>query len=131
MIFVDTSAFFALADRNDNNHAQAKKIFARLLKEGEELIFHNYVLVETVALMQQRLGKDSAVKFLEDASFFSLVWADARLHEKAKKRFVDVRRGVSFVDSMSFVVMEARGIKKAFAFDDDFVKAGFQACAAV
>ena len=34
-------------------------------------------------------------------------------------------RGVSRVDHISFVVMEARSLRQAFAFDADFISRGF------
>lgn len=48
-IFVDTSAFFALLDRDDANHKKA-----------------NYILVESFALIQHRLGMDAVMGLQED-----------------------------------------------------------------
>ncbi len=33
--------------------------------------------------------------------------------------------GISLVDHVSFVVMKARGLERAFAFDADFISHGF------
>ena len=56
MIFLDTSAIYALADKADPNHADAYKKFDLALKAGEIFLLHNYVLVESAALLQARLG---------------------------------------------------------------------------
>jgi len=46
MIFLDTSAIYALADKADPNHANAYKKFDIALASEEIFLLHNYVLVE-------------------------------------------------------------------------------------
>lgn len=126
MIFVDTSAWYALADRADANHDQAQNVFSRLCANGDELITHNYIIVESAALMQHRLGFDVAEKFLTDVSSFRVVWVDQALHDAAVRLFCETRkRAISFVDCMSFALMRKRALTHAFAFDDDFKTFGF------
>jgi predicted nucleic acid-binding protein len=45
-IFVDTSAFFALLDRDDENHGEAKKAWGNTLKEEQSPVTSNYILLE-------------------------------------------------------------------------------------
>ena len=126
MIFVDTSAFFALADRADKHHARAKAVLAELTKTQEELFTHSYVVVETAALMQRRLGWSVANRFLRDMKRFPVVWVDAKLHGLGAQSFLEARaRAISLVDFVSFSLMKQRESRRAFAFDDDFPKAGF------
>lgn len=54
--FVDTSAFYALLDADDQNHVQARSVWPRLLEQAGRLFCSNYVVVETIALVQHRLG---------------------------------------------------------------------------
>jgi predicted nucleic acid-binding protein len=56
VIFVDTSALYAVLDRDDENHAVARTTWERLLRSSNVLLTHNYVLLETVALAQSRLA---------------------------------------------------------------------------
>jgi predicted nucleic acid-binding protein len=65
MIFLDTSAIYALSDKADPHHATAYKKFDLALKSGETFLVHNYVLVESAALLQARLGLPSAILFLK------------------------------------------------------------------
>lgn len=126
MIFIDTSAFYALADRADENHKEARKLFAALTKELETLITHNYVVVESAALMQHRLGIASAMKFLTEMDHFSIAWVDQALHADSREEWQRQKRArVSFVDCVSFTLMRREGITRAFAFDKDFITAGF------
>jgi len=127
MIFLDTSAIYALADRADPNHRRVKEYFRGVLEAGQTLLTHNYVLVESMALLQRRLGLAAAVRFARDAEAFEVVWVDESIHSEAVARLEKTgTRGVSLVDAMSFLVMRKRGIRTALAFDADFVAAGFR-----
>lgn len=127
MIFLDTSAIYALADRGDLRHETARELFEAVLARSETLITHNYVLVESLALLQHRLGSATAAKFARSVPDFEVVWVDAPLHARATRGWTrPSRRRVSFVDEVSFVVMNERGIEVAFAFDRDFEDRGFR-----
>ncbi len=127
MIFLDTSAIYALADREDSKHGLARNRFEALLAAGEGLLTHNYVLVESLALLQHRLGVSAAVKFGKSVAGFEVVWVDAALHARAARHLArSSSRRVSFVDEVSFLVMKARGVTAAFAFDQDFEDRGFR-----
>ena len=126
MIFLDTSAIYALADKADPNHADACKKFDLALKAGEIFLLHNYVLVESAALLQARLGLQSALAFLKDARAFDTEWVDSASHQEALKELEKIgKRGISLVDCMSFLVMRRRGVRKILAFDTDFQDQGF------
>jgi hypothetical protein len=45
--FVDTSAFYAVLDRDDENPHAARKIWQALLQGDAILVTNNYVLLET------------------------------------------------------------------------------------
>ena len=129
MIFIDTSAIYALADREDPNHPTAYNKLEDILKSGEIFLLHNYILLESTALLQARLGLSSAVLFLKDAKTFEVEWVDLELHEEAEKELERIgKRGISLVDCTSFIVMRRRGVQRAFAFDPDFKDQGFSIC---
>lgn len=46
-LFVDTSAYFALTDRRDENHEAAVRVIRQLIRERLELFTTNYVIAET------------------------------------------------------------------------------------
>jgi predicted nucleic acid-binding protein len=127
VIFIDTSAIYALADRNDPFHDLAKERFEALISARESLLTHNYVLVESMALLQHRLGVDAALKLDESRGAFEIEWVDEKTHLEAVRRLRSLaRRKHSFVNHVSFVVMRSRGVKTAFAFDKDFELEGFR-----
>ena len=127
--FVDTSALFALLDREDFNHTRAAHIWEHLVLAGEDLITHSYILVEVAALAQRKLGV-GAVRRLEDLrGVLRVIWADDDLHKTATIALLaSGRREVSLVDWTSFVLMNQQAIRRAFAFDPHFSEQGFQLC---
>ena len=127
MIFLDTSAIYALADRGDSQHELAVKRFRAALESTRGFLTHNYVLVESMALIQHRLGLSAALKFAESARTFEIEWVDSNLHDEAARRLGQSRgRRVSFVDQVSFLVMRRHGVRRALAFDPDFAAGGFE-----
>ena len=126
MIFLDTSAIYALASVNDPNHKAARSRFAAVLAEGEPIVTHNYILVESLALLQHRLGLKPAVAFERESHRFSIQWITPEIHAEALERWAAGKREISFVDQVSFLLMERLRIGRAFAFDDDFEAAGFE-----
>jgi predicted nucleic acid-binding protein len=127
VIFLDTSAIYALADRRDPHHNLAKERFQAVLDAREEILTHNYVLVEAMALVQSRLGLEAASRLAEDCRAFHVEWVDEATHEEAVRRLArGAKRRVSLVDQVSFLVMKRRGVRVALALDADFEDEGFQ-----
>ena len=95
---------------------------------GEPLLTHNYVVLETTALTQRRLGGAAVRALHEDLlPLVDVVWVDEDLHRAAVTALLaGIRRRVSLVDWVSFELMRRRGIETAFAFDRDFGVQGFE-----
>jgi predicted nucleic acid-binding protein len=116
-----------LLSASDAEHARAAQTFEDLLSNDQPLVTHNYVLVETAALVQRRLGIE-ALRVLRDdlVAVVSVEWVDRALHDQALAATIAAGRGdVSVVDRVSFELMRSRGIRRAFAFDEDFQREGF------
>lgn len=125
-VFVDTSALYAILDRDDDNHADAGNAYAALL-ERARLLTHSYVVVEASALVQRRLGMDAVRALVDDVlPALELVFVDEALHTAATAALLaSGARDISLVDWTSFELMRRLGLTEAFAFDDDFTRAGF------
>jgi predicted nucleic acid-binding protein len=125
-LFVDTSALYALMDRDDLNHSNAAQ-FWNQLSPAESLFTHNYVLVETSALVQRRLGVEALRVLIDELTLpISTVFVDRMVHEAAVSGVLGAQlRQLSLVDMVSFEVMRRAGIRAAFAFDDHFARFGF------
>jgi len=128
-IFVDTGAWFALADKSDEHHQPAIDIFPKLLKSYHHLTTTNLVIAETYILIRRTIGHSPAITFLEniDASpRIMKMYSDRDLEKKAEdilRKYQD--QDFSFTDAVSFVVMKQLRIPEAFSFDQHFVTAGF------
>ena len=126
MILLDTSAIVALANDRDPDHARAKERMDHCLGQSEDLLIHNYIVAEAVAVLQRRIGNRPALGFLEQVADFEMYWLTPEDHAEAVALFVRRnRRGLSLVDCASFVVMRRHGVTQALAFDADFEREGF------
>ncbi len=128
-LFVDTSALIAFLDADQPRHADVVTAWNEALGGDGILLTSNYVLVETFALVQRRLGLDAA-RALGDVlvPLMHLLWVDEALHAAATAAlFTAGQRRLSLVDCTSFELMRRHGIAHALTLDRDFTRHGFRA----
>jgi predicted nucleic acid-binding protein len=126
-VFVDTTALFAVLDAADQNHARASAAWQALVADGSALVCTSYVLVETFALLQSRLGLAAVRAFQDDVvPLLQVEWIDAERHQRSVAALlVAGRRQLSLVDCASFDTMRSAGLTQAFTFDRHFAEQGF------
>lgn len=127
---VDTSALLALASSRDQYHQRASRTLGRLQTAGTRLVGHTLVLGELHGHLIRRLEPADArrlvVGVMRDPVF---EWVDAgtellsRAFSEWIERFTDQR--FSLTDAVTFEMMREEQLSHAFAFDQDFVTAGF------
>ena len=128
-IFFDTSGFFAMLVRDDDQHTAAKRIAREAQRRKRGFVTTDYVLDETTTLLKARgLGHLNAPLFerLDQSHAFRIEWTDA-------ERFADVRafflkhddQAWSFTDCLSFRVMTQLRLRDALTKDEHFQQAGF------
>ncbi|MDQ6747281.1 MAG: PIN domain-containing protein, partial [Candidatus Dormibacteraeota bacterium] len=114
MRFADTSFWYALQDRRDRHHEEARAI----VDQGVgRVVLSSHVLGETWTLMRRRAGHSAAVGFLDrldaltgievvtvDEGIESDAWRWLRRHDE---------REYSFTDATSFALMKRRRIREA------------------
>jgi predicted nucleic acid-binding protein len=127
-VFVDTSGFYTALDRTDPFHAVAAQCFRRGTAENWHLETANYVVHETWALVQHRLGWDGLDAFLEGLlPLCAVVWVDAELYQKAADFCASERkRLLSLIGCISFELMKQSEWNKAIARDKHFAEKGIQ-----
>lgn len=123
-VLVDTSALYALLDKDDGYHRKAVSLLHSLPRRGLSPVLTNFIAAECHALLLSRLGAGTARGWLLKQS-----WPvePVNLHdeERAKeiiRRYTD--KTFSYTDATSFAVMERLGIREAFAFDPHFQQYG-------
>ena len=129
-VFVDTSAFFAVVNRPETNHAQAVRILTQLEQDQAFLITTTYIIAEAHALILTKLGRDFGVRFLRASENCTrtIVWPTVEDEQTAREiiyRYTD--KDFSLTDAISFAVMQRLGASVAFTFDRDFERFGFTA----
>ena len=118
-LFVDTSVWYAAADRGDRNNARAKAV----LSAADQRVTTDHVLIETWLLLRHRIGRDAAERFWDGlrrgvARIEPVTSADLEVAWAIGETFAD--QDFSAIDRTSFAVMQRLGIERAASFDDDF-----------
>ncbi len=131
MIFVDSSAWFAIEAEDEINHQSAQKFLVEIAsgKHGI-LITTDYVLDETLTLLQSKKGLPVALTFIEKirkSKSIRVFWVSESIFEKALDIFKKTSDSQwSFTDCTSFALMKDLSITEAFTFDNHFMQVGFQ-----
>lgn len=127
-VFVDTSGFYAVLDGADAYHGRAREAFTRAEQEGWGLFTSSFVVHETWALIQARLGWAAVEDWLTVLlPRVEVVWIDEPLYGRAAARARQAReRRLSLTDCASFEVMAARACREAIADDEHLRKAGIR-----
>lgn len=118
-LFIDTSVFYAIADRSDRSNLRAKAI----IRDNEQRLTTDHVLVETWLLIQRRLGSAAADAFWSGARagvvmIETVTAADLEAAFVIGEAFPD--QSFSIVDRTSFVALQRLGIRRVASFDNDF-----------
>jgi predicted nucleic acid-binding protein len=126
-VFIDTSAFYAILDRDDVNHAPASNAWRRLLRDEHTLLTTNYVLLETCALLQSRLGIPALRAFhLDVVPLLQVDWVSEERHNSGVEAALAAsRKRLSVVDCIAFQTMRENGVQTVFCFGRHFAEQGF------
>ena len=131
MIFVDTGAWIAILNPNDQYHREAVAVYRHFQQQKTRFLTTDYVIDETVTRLRYDTNHSIAVMFLEriellvETNVLTLIEIDNRLFREAIALFrqYDSTR-LSFTDCTSFVVCAENNIHEAFAFDQHFSMMG-------
>jgi predicted nucleic acid-binding protein len=129
-VFVDSGAWIALSNPQDQFRSTARSYFQSIGKETK-LVTSNYVIQEAVTNLvysglrryvpafREMLAESEKLRWLD------IVWVTPELHEDCwgvLERFAD--QSLSFTDCSSIAICRTEGIDTAFSFDRHFAVAG-------
>lgn len=125
-IFVDTSAWFAFANRKDPAHGRVREAMRGF---PGKLVTSNFIFDETVSLCLFRLGHHAAKtagSVLMNPEIVDLLRVTSEDEQAAWRLFLQRDdHTFSFTDCTSFTIMRRLGLSNALALDHDFRAEGF------
>jgi predicted nucleic acid-binding protein len=121
-LFVDTSAFYAIADGSDRHHRRALSALQASIGT-DQIITSDHVVVESWLLICSRLGRPAAMRFwdglaLDVITVLGITGQDLRRGREIAQNWSD--QAFSIVDCTSFALIERLDIRRACAFDQHF-----------
>ena len=120
----DSSAILALLDADDGDHARAVTVAREIASEERPSFITNYIEAEAHALVLRKLGRTLARQWLLTGGL-PVLRALPSEEQKAKEllaRHAD--KDWTLCDAISFAVLDARQIARAFTFDRRFRQYG-------
>jgi predicted nucleic acid-binding protein len=120
----DSSAILALLDADDADHARAVTVARDIASEERPSFITNYVEAEAHALLVRKLGRALARQWLL-AGGLPVVRALPLEEQRAREilaRHTD--KDWTLCDAISFAMLDARHIARAFTFDHHFRQYG-------
>ncbi|MEA3295077.1 MAG: PIN domain-containing protein [Euryarchaeota archaeon] len=127
IIFVDTSALFAIANVRDEDHRKAREFLSKLAEERVTFLVTNFIISEIYTLMLRKIGRNKAIEYVEKLSNTAEIERVSKEDESQAWQII-LRcqdKHFSYVDATSFAVMERLGINDAFSFDEHFRQYSF------
>lgn len=128
-IFVDTGAWIALADKNDQYHSSAKNLYNSIQKRNIPLIIIDYIFDEAVTWLHYKIGHTVACewgnKILNSRMVDIIKVSDEHINIAWElfEKYHDQK--FSFTDCISFTVMKLLETNTVFAYDSHFSTIGF------
>jgi len=117
----------AVLNKDDQYHPKANEYWEKLLKSDNLLFTSNYVLIETIALLQNRF-RIEAVRLFENniQPMLELLWIEKEVHCAEMVAILATNhRKLSLVDCTSFELIRQNNFEEAFTFDSHFAEQGF------
>lgn len=122
---IDSSAWLAIANRDDPNHHRARDYFKELLEKNAKIVTNNAIIDETLQKIKAQLGNDLAKKFMNiiDESVITVNlrvdWISRRTRKSAINQYL--RSSDNSLELKYFFIHETLKRKKVdiiFGFDE-------------
>ena len=120
----DSSAILALLDADDADHGRAVSVASTIASEKRPSFITNYVEAEAHALLVRKLGRTIARQWLLTGGLpvVPVLPAEEQRAKDILARHTD--KDWTLCDAISFAVMDARHVLRAFTFDHHFRQYG-------
>lgn len=127
-IFIDTCAFIALIDSDDDFHNLAFNLFSKAAKDNADFLTSNYVIFETMFLLQKTLGLPAVKDFKKlMLPIVRIIWIDEKIHNNSLNNLIAAeKKKISLTDYSSFYILDNYNIDKVFTFDNHFKEKNYK-----
>jgi uncharacterized protein len=126
-VFVDTSAFVALRNKAEREHEAARATRTALVADCR-LFTTNYIFAETYTTLMMRVGRAEAIEWgrgMRETRAIELIRVDEETEEEAWRMLEShTDKTWSYVDAVSFALMDREDSSEAFTFDRHFAQRG-------
>ena len=127
-VFVNTSGWLALYDRNNPNHEAAKQLWDDLRNQPVRFATTDYVLDQMYTALKTFGSLQSAQAFHElvaNSSLIRLFMVDSVIFDRAWDVFMDDEQpNWTFTDCINYAVIQYLGVSEVFTFDPTFTAPG-------
>ncbi|HQZ95354.1 MAG TPA: PIN domain-containing protein [Pyrinomonadaceae bacterium] len=130
-VFVDTSGWASLLDRNEGFHKKADAVYSAIRQSGAKLVTSNYIIAELTAVLMSplRLPKPRIITYvhgIKSSDSVEIVHVDESLDHRSWTLLTEREdKNWSLIDCSRFVIMQDRDISDALTADHNFEQAGF------
>lgn len=120
-VFIDSNFFIALYNGSDSLHRRAREIANQLDRDRSQLYISNYVLLEVLTVLSQRIGRASSIsagQSILSEPQIAKIHIDENLNNLTWQTFQNIKaKNMGFVDCSILTVMGWSGINKLLTFD--------------
>lgn len=128
-VFVDTAAWIALINANDQLHQQAQTVMTKLRHQKARLVTTEFVLLEVADALSAPGVRSHTVEFIDGLRQVPLLQILSLKQDLLVEGWDLYRqrpdKDWGLTDCTSFVVMDREKIMQSFTSDHDFEQAGF------
>ncbi len=128
-LFLDASAWFPVAVKDDPDHARVAAALRQRRRAGARILTTNLIVAEVHTLLLRRIHRAAALAFLRQVGLTGelVVFSNAELELRAREDWLEryADQDLSLADGVSFALMAERGIREALTLDRHFAAAGF------
>lgn len=125
-IFVDSNYLCTLHNPEDSQHQKAKKIASFLKKKNPELFISNFIFLEAVTVISQRVNRREAIllgRYLLNKEIIKIIHLTPALNGQTWETFQKIKnKNMSFVDASILVLINEEGIDYLLTFDQEHFK---------
>ena len=129
-VFVDTAAWLALVNRDDDLHSQAIQIRKKLQTEKSALVTTEFIFLEVadaLAAVRFRHATVVYIQRLRELANLSVLPISEELYNRGWQLYRQrLDKDWGLTDCISFVAMDQESISVAFTSDRHFEQAGFK-----